>query len=125
MRADRNGCQHVADLLPAVAAGEALPTARQRLHVEHCLRCQAELVQYRRLLRSLRAMRTERFEPSPGLASEVLAAVQGAGERHAVRSLLRGRRVAYLGGIVAAALAASGGAVLLTLRTRRGVRLVG
>jgi hypothetical protein len=43
-----------------------------------------------------------------------------------VRSLLRGRRAAYLGGLAAATAAAGAGAVVLTIRNRRGkVRLAG
>src|SRR4051794_4511971 len=71
-------------------------------HVEGCLRCQAELVQYRRLLRALHQLRTEVLEPAPGLLTDVLASIEAAGERHAVRSLLHGRRAAYAGGIAAA-----------------------
>ncbi len=119
-------CDQLADRLPAAAEGlEALdPTARR--HVERCLRCQADAVQYRRVLRAMRALRTEVLVPAPGLLPEILAYVGEAGERQAVRSLLRGRRAAYLGGLAAATAAAGAGAVVLTIRSRRGkVRLAG
>jgi hypothetical protein len=90
-----------------------------RRHVEQCLRCQAELVQYRKLLRTLRTLRTEVLEPAPGLLAEILANVEAAGERHAVRSLLSGRRVAYLGGLAAATAAGAGAAIVFTTRSRR------
>ncbi len=60
-------CEQLADRLPAAAEGlEALdPTARR--HVERCLRCQADAVQYRKVLRAMRALRTEVLVPAPGL----------------------------------------------------------
>ena len=55
-------------------------------------------MQYRKLLRALHDLRTEVLEPAPGLLTEILGHLEEAGERRAVRSLLTGRRVAYLGG---------------------------
>jgi len=119
-------CDQVADRLPAAAEGIDTLDPAARRHVERCLRCQADAVQYRRVLRALRALRTEVLEPAPGLVPEVLAAVAEAGEERAVRSLVRGRRAAYLGGLAAATAAGAAGAVVLTLRSRRGkVRLAG
>ena len=113
-------CEHAAVALPGVADGTHALDARQRLHVEQCLRCQAELVQYRRLLRTLRSLRADVVEPAPGLLAEVLVALEQAGERHAMRSVLSGRRVAYLGGIAAAATAAgAASAIVLVSRQRR------
>ena len=85
-----------------------------------CLRCQAELVQYRRLLRALRALRTEVLEPAPGLLAEVLADLEAAGERRAIRSLLSGRRAAYLGGLAAATAAGAAGAIVFAARAPPG-----
>ena len=98
MRCDDIG--EVARRRPPTARSRSTDAARR--HVEQCLRCQAELVQYRKLLRALRTLRTEVLEPAPGLLAEILAHLEEAGERHAVRSLLSGRRVAYLGGLAAA-----------------------
>jgi hypothetical protein len=109
----------VAERLADVAEGSVLLDARARHHVETCLRCQAELVQYRKLLRSLHALRTDVLEPSPGLLSDVLANLEAAGERRALRSLVNGRRVAYVGGLAAATAAGVGGAILVANRTRR------
>ncbi len=112
-------CDDVADVLAAAEGGaDALDRATRR-HVGQCLRCQAELVQYRRLLRALHALRTEVLEPAPGLLADILASVEEAGERHAVRSLLGGRRAAYLGGLAAATAAGAAGAIVLTTRSRR------
>jgi hypothetical protein len=119
-------CDQVADRLPAAAEGlEALDPAARR-HVERCLRCQADAVQYRRVLRAMRALRTEVLVPAPGLLPEILTSLGEAGERHALRSLVRGHRAAYLGGLAAATAAGAAGAVVLTLRSRRSkIRLAG
>ena len=116
-------CDDVTDLLAGVADGsEKLPPAA-RWHVERCLRCQAELVQYRKVLRALRTLRTEVLEPAPGLLADILATVSESGERHAVRQLLSGRRVAYVGGIAAATAAGAAGAVAIALSRRSRLRL--
>jgi len=112
-------CDSVADRLAGVADGtDQLPRAARR-HVETCLRCQADLVQYRRLLRTLRHLRTEVLEPAPGLLADVLASLEEAGERHAIRAVLNGRRAAYLGGIAAATAAGAAGALVYAARSRR------
>ena len=117
-------CDAVAELLAEVADGTVMLDGTARRHVDSCLRCQAEMVQYRKLLRALHNLRTEVLEPAPGLLADILAGLEAAGERHAVRSLLRGRRIAYVGGIAAAATAAGAGAILLASRSRR-TRLAG
>lgn len=119
-------CDQVAERLPAAAEGlEALDPA-SRHHVERCLRCQADAVQYRKVLRAMRALRTEVLVPAPGLLPEILAAVGEAGEREAVRALFRGRRAAYLAAAATATAAGAAGAVVLTIRSRRSkVRLAG
>jgi hypothetical protein len=112
-------CDDVTDDLAAAADGTVLLRSSQREHVEGCLRCQAELVQYRKLLRTMRTMRTEVLEPAPGLLADVLANLEAAGERHAIRSLLSGRRAAYLGGLAAATAAGAAGAIVFASRSRR------
>jgi len=113
-------CRDLADRLAAAARGddESLDRAARR-HVEGCLRCQADMVQHRRLLRALRSLRTEVLEPAPGLVAEIFTHIEAAGERHAVRSLLSGRRVAYIGGLAAATAAAgAAGAIVIVSRNR-------
>jgi hypothetical protein len=117
-------CDDVLEFLPGVADGSATLSDASRWHVERCLRCQAELVQYRKLLRALRTIRTEVLEPSPGLLSDILAGISESGERHAVRQLLTGRKVAYVGGIAAATAAGAGAVVLATMSRRSRFRLV-
>jgi hypothetical protein len=119
-------CDELVDDLSAVADGSLLLGRTERRHVERCIRCQAELVQYRKLLRALHTLRTEVLEPAPGLLTDILAGLEHAGERHAVRSMLTGRRIAYAGGIAAAATAGAAGAILLAARSRKGrMRLAG
>jgi hypothetical protein len=117
-------CDEAADFLAQAADGSAVTDRAARRHMERCLRCQAELVQYRKMLKALRTMRTEVLEPAPGLLPEILASLEAAGERHAIRSMLSGRRVAYLGGIAAATgAAAAGAAFVLASRSRsKGTR---
>ena len=127
MRSEAPTCESVAAILPAVIDGNQRADRRTRKHVDSCLRCQAELVQYRKLLRALHQLRTEVLEPSPGLLPSILANLEEAGERGAIRSLLTGRRTAYIGGLaVATAAAGAAGAVVLVTRSKgRGPRLAG
>jgi hypothetical protein len=112
-------CDRIAEQLGGVADGSVSLPRPARRHVESCLRCQADLVQYRRLLRTLRALRTDVLEPAPGLLADVFASLEHAGERQAIRAVLHGRRAAYLGGIAAAATAGAAGALVLAARNRR------
>ena len=112
-------CDQVAERLPAAAEGlEALDPAARR-HVERCLRCQADAVQYRRVLRAMRALRTEVLVPAPGLLPELLASLGEAGEQQACaacsgaavpRTWVAGRGHGAAG---------AAGAVVLTIRNRR------
>jgi hypothetical protein len=123
----RVDCDDVADLLPSIAEGGGRADRRVQRHVTSCLRCQAELLQYRKLLRALHQLRTEVLEPAPGLLTGILAGLEAAGEHGAIRSLLSGRRAAYLGGVaVATAAAGAAGAIVLVSRaSRRRITLAG
>ncbi|HEX2039290.1 MAG TPA: hypothetical protein VHF47_06100 [Acidimicrobiales bacterium] len=119
-------CDDVAEILSQVVDGAEVADPAVRRHVDSCLRCQAELVQYRRLLKALHHLRTDVLEPSPGVLTGILANLEAAGERGAIRSMLAGRRAAYAGGIAVATLAAgAAGAIVLANRGRRKVRLAG
>ena len=117
-------CEDLSGALAATAGADGTLSRSERRHVERCLRCQAEVVQYRKLLRTLRTLRTDVLEPAPGLLAEILAGLEEAGERHAIRSVLSGRRIAYLGGLAAATAAGAAGAIVFATRTRR-TRLAG
>ena len=111
-------CDEVTVLLPALVDGDPISLEAQR-HVDTCLRCQAELARYRRLLRTLALLRTRYIEPTPGLLGDTLAALTDAAEHGARRTLLSGRRIAYAGAIGGGALAAGATAALLIARSRR------
>ncbi len=114
-------CDQIATVLPGVVDGTARLDRGDRKHVEQCLRCQAELAQYRKLLRAMQSLRFDGPAAPNGLVTSVLAHVEAAGERGAVRATLTGRRVAYIGGIAAATAAAgAGAAIVLVTRGRRG-----
>jgi hypothetical protein len=115
-------CEHVAEQLGDIVDGRAPADADVTAHVQGCLRCQAELVQYRKLLKALHNLRTEVLEPAPGTLSGIFARLESAGERGAIRSLLSGRRAAYVGGLAVATAAAGAGAIVLVGRGRRRVR---
>jgi hypothetical protein len=117
-------CADLTDSLAGAADGVTVLGRAERRHVERCLRCQAEIVQYRKLLRAMRSLRTDVLEPAPGLLADILASIEEAGERQAVRSILSGRRLAYVGGLAAATAAGAAGAIVFATRTRRA-RLAG
>ncbi|MET0275524.1 MAG: hypothetical protein ABW211_01615, partial [Acidimicrobiia bacterium] len=72
-------CDDVASQLPAaVEHGTAVDLTLQR-HIDECLRCQAELARYRKMLRGLQLLRTRYLEPAPGLLAQTLAAIEEAG----------------------------------------------
>jgi hypothetical protein len=116
-------CDEIADQLAASADRHDLRDRRARKHVETCLRCQAEVVQYRKLLKALHALREDMVATPHGLVGSIFVRLEEAGERQAVRSLVNGRRAAYVGGIaVATAAAGAGAAVLLVNRSKRRIR---
>ncbi len=114
-------CTGISERLAGVVDGTAELDRNERRHVERCLRCQAELAQYRKLLRAMRSMRATALPAPDGLVTGVIVHLEAAGERSAVRAALTGRRAAYLGGIAAAATAAgAGAAIVLVTRGRKG-----
>ena len=113
-------CDRHAESLPGVVDGSARLDRSGRRHVASCLRCQADLAQYRRLMRTMVHLGEETLTPPPGLLTEILAAVELAGESRSARLVLTGRKVAYVGGIAAATAAAGAGAAIVFTRGRRG-----
>ena len=79
-------CEEVTALLPGLVDGDIEADAETARHIETCLRCQAELARYRRLLRTLSLLRTRYAEPTPGLLGETLAALTDAAEESARRT---------------------------------------
>jgi hypothetical protein len=118
-------CEDVALILPrAVDVGEPVEPSVQQ-HVNSCLTCQAELAKYHKLLKALRTMRTQMVMPASGTLALTLAALQESQERRAIRSLMTGRRGAYIFGVGGAAVAAGAAAAAVALARRRAPRLAG
>ncbi|MFN8034996.1 MAG: hypothetical protein U0V73_03595 [Acidimicrobiia bacterium] len=114
-------CEDLTGVISELAEPGSPPalSSEARAHVEGCLRCQTEVAKYRRLYRGLRHLRARYIEPAPGVLAETLAALESAGERRALQSVLSGRRLAYAGAIGGAALAAGAAAtVVLFARSR-------
>lgn len=114
-------CDRVARELPAFVDADAPVDPGVARHVESCLRCQAEVIRYRRMLRGLQLLRTQYLEPAPGVLAQTLAAVAAANEQRVARSVLTGRRIAYagaIGGAVAAAGAAATAVIVHRVRQR-------
>ena len=116
-------CEQLTDLLAAAGGEPTMLDPDGRDHLEGCLRCQAELAKYRKLLKALQQLRTEVIAPAPGLITDVLLRIEQRGERKAVKSILQGRKAAYVTGIAAASLAAGGAAALVY--SRRKFRVAG
>lgn len=107
-------CETVSLQLAEIADGlSSLPVDTER-HVEGCLRCQAELAQYRKLLRALTALRGQYVVPDAQLLEEILDALRPPATVHRLHR--RNRRAAYIGGIAAAATAGAAGAIVIAAR---------
>lgn len=107
-------CESVSLQLAEIADGlNRLPLDAER-HVESCLRCQAELVQYRRLLRALTSLRGQYLTPDDSLLEDILTALRPPATVHRLHR--RSRKAAYLGGIAAAATAGAAGAIVIASR---------
>ena len=107
-------CDQVSILLAASADESAVLQPEPARHVASCLRCQAEAVQYRRLLRDLGAMRHQLVAPDARMLDEILAGARPLAE---VTKLHRkARRKAVIGGFAAAATAGAAGAIVIATR---------
>lgn len=114
--------EDVAHLLPGVADGTVALDAETAAFIETDLRSQAELARYDQTLRALGNLRKRYLEPAPGLLSQTLAGLEAAGERNALHSMLRGRKLAYAGAI-SGVVAAGAAAALVIARSRRRAAL--
>ena len=112
-------CDEVTVLLPSLVDGVDESNRAAQAHVETCLRCQAELARYRKLVRTLEQLKHRYIEPADGLLGETLAALGDAAEKGALRTYITGRRLAYGGAAVGTAALAAGTAALIIARSRR------
>jgi anti-sigma factor RsiW len=107
-------CEHLAELLAGAVDDSIVLDVAATRHVSSCLRCQAELAQYRRLLRSLRSLRDQPIVAPADLPALVQARIDEAG-----RGSRWQRRVAYAGAVAATAAAGAGAIALVASRNRR------
>ena len=120
MPREHEACTEFRNALPEILDDDRPADVITVRHVETCLKCQAEMAKYRRLLRALRALRTRYLEPTPDVLAQTLAGLSEASERRVVRHLLTGKRIAYAGAIGGAAAVAGGAAaVAIVARSRR------
>ncbi|MGI8491500.1 MAG: hypothetical protein ACR2NJ_01900, partial [Acidimicrobiales bacterium] len=113
-------CEMAAAWLPALAGGDEEVSRRARMHVQTCLRCQADLVRYRRLLRTLRGLRNHPVTPAPGALGAALAAIEAVGVAGGAEAMAGGHRAAYLFAMVGATAAAGAAGAMVWATRRRG-----
>jgi hypothetical protein len=110
-------CEDISGLLAGVVDGSAILDPRSSEHVSGCLRCQAELVNYRRLLRTLRQLRDEPVAIPADLPALIAAHLEHPGVAWVSRPWAR--RAAYAGALAATAAGAAGAIALVASRSRR------
>ncbi len=123
MRSDHEPvtCDDLLEVLSALDGnpGDGVLTSESaRRHVAECLRCQAEMANYRRLRRAMRDLAVSGAPVDPTLEHEILLTLDefdGRGHRR-----VPGYAAATIGGLAAAA-----GVLALATRQRRSGRLVG
>jgi hypothetical protein len=111
----------VAHLLPGLVDGSVAADAETLAFVESDLRCQAELVRYRRLLRSLATLRERRVEPPSASLHETLVALNDAHDRQFLRRIAERRKLA--GAALGTAVVTAGAAAVILARSRRRAAL--
>jgi anti-sigma factor RsiW len=111
-------CAEVAEDLPFILDEGRPASTAVVAHVQTCLRCQAELARYRRLVRLLHQLQTAEVEPPPGVVADVLGVVEAMASRRLIRLALSGRTLGYAGAAAAAA-GATAGLVALAVAHRR------
>ncbi len=118
-------CDTVSLQLAGAADGDITLGHEAGRHVESCLRCQAEMAQYRKLLRALNALREHRAFVDVTLLDEILEVIRPTAPVHRLHRVnYRNRRTAYLAGAAAAATAAgAAGALVIASRLAGRTRL--
>ena len=119
-RGDRS-CDDLLESLPALVdegSHHELVSETDRIHIGQCLRCQAEVANYRRLRRAMRELADSAAPLDPTLEHDILLTLDEFDGRTGRR--VPGYAAATLGGLAAAA-----GVIALATRQRRSGRLVG
>lgn len=119
-----NDCQRFSVELSEVADGGECLDPSAASHFGSCLRCQAELAQYKKLLRALSNLRGQVLRPDEFLLHDILTALnQGAGRRYRLPSLagrpVQGRSVGAVVATAGAAACTAGAIVLANRLTTR------
>ena len=112
-------CGGAADAIAQIAAGDEDIDPEASTHIAECLRCQAEVAAYRRILRHLRALRHDVAAPPAGGLAAVLAALEAAAVEQHAGGTTWAVRAAYVGGITVATAAAGAAGVLVWMNRRR------
>ena len=120
MEVPRVQCEQVVELIPGLVDCDERNLSVER-HVETCLRCQAEVARYRRLLRAMATLRTRYLEPNPAALAQTLAALESDIERHVVRAVLSGKRLAVAGAIGGTVATAATVAAIVNRNRKRAV----
>ncbi len=119
-------CRGAEGAVVALAAGDFAASRAAGGHVATCLRCQAEVVAYRRVMVVMRSMRDDRLPFGPGSTDEAVRGLQvvvgpggrsGPGGEGAIRALW----AACVGGLTAAGAA---GLMVWIARRRPGLAQV-
>ncbi len=121
-----SNCELFSLQLAAAADGRAELEADAAGHFDSCLRCQAELVQYKKLLRALASLRGQQISADATLVDEILCALESGGAGHRLQRITSAptsRKVAYIGGIAAAATAGAAGAFVIASKLASRQRL--
>lgn len=92
-------CREAVDAIAQLAAGEDDADPKAAEHVAACLRCQAEVAAYRRILRTMRAMRHELVDPPGASMADLLRSLSSEAQNDAASWAVR---AACVGGLTAA-----------------------
>ena len=113
-------CEDVSLLLSESAESDSsLPRSIAR-HTDHCLRCQAEQAQYRKIRRTMLSMRGSHIDPGVTMVGEVMMLVRDTDVVPVDQQSGDRRRVAYVAAAATAATAATAaGALVLAARVKR------
>jgi hypothetical protein len=110
-------CREASQAITQIAADEAEDVdAHSAAHIGECLRCQAEVAAYRRIVRTMHAMRHDAVTAPAGSIAAVIAALEAAAiDQHSTWAV----KAAYVGGITVATAAAGAAGVLVWMSRRR------
>ncbi|MEO0493136.1 MAG: hypothetical protein AAF081_06950 [Actinomycetota bacterium] len=101
-----------------LAGDDAVLSAEAAAHVAQCLRCQAEIANYKRMRRVMRGLADHHGLEAPDLEHRILVALDTADGTSGTR--VPAVAAATIGGVAAAA-----GVIAFAVRHRRVVRLAG